>query len=187
MNKALRFITFSITMHRMPTKNPRLTITLQPSLAAQLRRLSELTGNSQSALIADLLSGSGPVFDRLIQVLEAAEAAKGAMKGRITGEMEAAQSKIEGAMGIVMENFDLFTGSLLDEAEAVGRRARQGHAKAGRGGRGGTPPTPLSNRGVRFDTEEAKSTIKSKGYAVSGLAGAQTRKVAQKRARKAAP
>ena len=56
----------------MATKNPRLTITLQPSLAAQLRRLSELTGNSQSSLIAELLEGSGPVFDRMIKVMEAA-------------------------------------------------------------------------------------------------------------------
>ena len=170
----------------MPTKNPRLTITLQPSLAAQLRRLSELTGNSQSALIADLLSGSGPVFDRLIQVLEAAEAAKGAMKGRITGEMEVAQSKIEGAMGIVMENFDLFTGSLLDEAEAVGRRARQGHAKAGRGGRGGTPPTPLSNRGVRLDPKTRKTHSKSKAYEVPLSKSEQSQKQAKKPTKKGA-
>ena len=60
----------------MATKNPRLTITLTPSLAAQLRRLSELTGNSQSSLIAELLDGSGPVFDKMIQVLEAAAIAK---------------------------------------------------------------------------------------------------------------
>ena len=59
----------------MPAKNPRLTITLQPVLAAQLRRLSELTGNSQSALIAELLEGSEPIFTRMIQVLEAAEQA----------------------------------------------------------------------------------------------------------------
>ena len=60
----------------MPAKNPRLTITLQPTLAAQLRKLSELTGNSQSSLIGDLLEGSGPVFDRMIKVMEAAKTAK---------------------------------------------------------------------------------------------------------------
>ena len=76
----------------MPAKNPRLTITLQPSLA-QLRKLSELTGNSQSGLIGDLLEGSGPVFDRLIQVLEAAQTAKDSMRGKLTQEMGAAQSQ----------------------------------------------------------------------------------------------
>ena len=148
-------------MHRMPAKNPRLTITLQPSLAVQLRRLSELTGNSQSGLIADLLTGSGPVFDRMIQVLEAAQTAKEAMRGKLAEDMEAAQTKIEGALGMAMEGLDLFSGSLLEEAEAVSRRARQGHARAGRGGRGGTPPTPLSNRGVR-STHNATKAIAGK-------------------------
>ena len=113
----------------MPTKNPRLTITLEPSLAAQLRTLSELTGNSQSSLIAELLQGSGPVFDRLIQVLQAAKTAKEAMRGKLVADMEDAQSKMEGAFGIAMEGFDQLTGSLLDEAEAVTRRARKGALK----------------------------------------------------------
>ena len=75
----------------MTTKNPRLTITLQPSLAAQLSKLSELTGNSQSSLIADLLDGSEPVFARLIDVLTAAKAAKLTMKGKLAQDMEDAQ------------------------------------------------------------------------------------------------
>ena len=80
----------------MPAKNPRLTITLQPSLAAQLRKLSELTGNSQSSMIGELLEGSGPVFDRMIQVLEAAKKAKEAMRGRLADDMEQAQANVEG-------------------------------------------------------------------------------------------
>ena len=139
----------------MPAKNPRLTITLQPSLAAQLRKLSELTGNSQSALIGDLLEGTGPVFDRMIQVLEAAKTAKESMRGKLADDMEQAQSKMEGALGVVLEGFDQFTGSLLDEAEAVTRRARRkgpaSGARAPAGGLGAAAPTPISNRGVRSD------------------------------------
>jgi len=141
----------------MPTKNPRLTITLQPSLAAQLRTLSELTGNSQSSLIADLLDGSGPVFDRMIQVLRAAKTAKEAMKGKLVADMEDAQSKMEGALGLAMEGFDLFTGSLLDEAEAVTRRARKVPAA-----RGAAAPTPISNRGVRSDPRATKEIAHSR-------------------------
>jgi len=141
----------------MPTKNPRLTITLHPSLAAQLRTLSELTGNSQSSLIADLLDGSGPVFDRMIQVLQAAKTAKEAMKGKLVADMEEAQTKMEGALGIAMDGFDLFTGSLLDEAEAVTRRARRVKAGASHGARGAVAPTPISNRGVRLDPKATKS------------------------------
>lgn len=146
----------------MPTKNPRLTITLQPTLAAQLRTLSELTGNSQSSLIAELLEGSGPVFDRMIQVLQAAQTAKEAMRGKLVADMEAAQDKMEGALGIALDGFDSFTGSLLDEAEAVTRRARRGPALRGGNGRGAAAPTPLSNRGVRLDPRATKDIAQSR-------------------------
>ena len=146
----------------MPAKNPRLTITLQPSLAAQLRKLSELTGNSQSGLIGELLEGSGPVFDRLIQVLEAAKTAKESMRGKLTDDMDAAQSKIEGAMGIALESFDQFTGSLFDDAEAVTRRARRGPAPRGGSGLGAAAPTPISNRGVRYDPKATKTIAQSR-------------------------
>ena len=146
----------------MPAKNPRLTITLQPSLAAQLRKLSELTGNSQSALIADLLEGTGPVFDRMIQVLEAAKTAKESMRGKLADDMEHAQSKMEGALGLVLEGFDEFTGSLLDEAEAVTRRARRGPAVRGVSGPGAAAPTPISNRGVRYDPKATKNIAQSR-------------------------
>ena len=143
-------------------QNPRLTITLEPSLAAQLRTLSELTGNSQSSLIAELLQGSGPVFDRLIQVLQAAKTAKEAMRGKLVADMEDAQSKMEGAFGIAMEGFDQLTGSLLDEAEAATRRARKGALKGEGSGRGAAAPTPISNRGVRLDPLATKDIAQSR-------------------------
>ena len=146
----------------MPTKNPRLTITLQPSLAAQLRRLSELTGNSQSAVISELLQGSGPVFDRLIAVLEAAKTAKASMRGKLVEDMERAQAQVEGALGMALDGFDQFTGSLLDEAEAVTRRARRGPATRGATGRGAAQPTPISNRGVRLDPLATKDIAQSR-------------------------
>ena len=62
----------------MPTKNPRLTMTLTPTTAAQHRRLSELTGSSQASLISELLEGRSS-FSKLIHVLEAAHLAKGQM------------------------------------------------------------------------------------------------------------
>ena len=150
----------------MPAKNPRLTITLEPSLAAQLRKLSELTGNSQSSLIGELLEGSGPVFDRMIQVLEAAKTAKESMRGKLADDMEQAQAKMEGALGVVLEGFDQFTGSLLDEAEAVTRRARRkgpaSGARAPAGGLGAAAPTPISNRGVRSDPIATKTIAQSR-------------------------
>ena len=127
-----------------------------------MRKLSELTGNSQSAIIGDLLDGSGPVFDRLIQVLEAAKTAKDSMKGKLANDLEQAQGKMENALGIVMAGFDEFTGSLLDEAEAVTRRARTAPAKRGHSGHGAAAPTPISNRGVRLDPIATKKIAQSR-------------------------
>lgn len=174
----------------MPAKNPRLTITLQPSLAAQLRKLSELTGNSQSALIGDLLEGTGPVFDRMIQVLEAAKTAKESMRGKLADDMEQAQSKMEGALGVVLEGFDQFTGSLLDEAEVVTRRARRKGAASGArapsGGLGAAAPTPLSNRGVRSDPKPSETQAKTTTSAVLLQKSERVEKPAQKWAAKGA-
>jgi hypothetical protein len=148
----------------MATKKPRLTITLQPALSAQFRKLSELTGNSQSSLIADLLEGSEPVIARVIQVLEAAEVAKQSLSGKLTGDMERAQAQVEGALEIAMHGFKDFTGSMIEEAEAVTKKApRKGHASAAQAPSeepGEASPTPISNRGVRLDPNTTKTIAK---------------------------
>lgn len=147
----------------MPTLNPRLTITLEPMLATQLRRLSELTGNSQSKLIAEILEGSTEVFARLIQVLEAAEIAKGSIKGKAAEDMKHAQQRMEAQFGLLLDDWDKGTGALLEEAEKVPRRTRAGGlARAAR------PPaaavvTPLSNRGVRSDPKKVKNVTRTRG------------------------
>lgn len=157
----------------MPAKNPRLTITLQPTLAAQLRRLSELTGNSQSSLIAELLEGSTPVFDRMITLLEAAHQAKEAMRGQVVEGLDDAQSKLEKQLGLALDTWDTAAAPLLDQMEAIQRRAkaparaargpRSAGAQAGRKGAAGKVSTPLSNRGVRSTPDKPKKSTKSRG------------------------
>ena len=124
-------------MHYMTTSNPRLTITLTPSLAACLRRLSEVTGSSQSRIISDLLEGSVPVFERIIETIELAKVASASIRGKLASDMQLAQSRIESQLGMVYDELDGVTDSLLDAAEVVKRRARR-------------ESTPMSNRGVSF-------------------------------------
>ncbi|MDN4592310.1 hypothetical protein DBA29_27980 [Xenophilus aerolatus] len=162
-------------MHSMPAKNPRLTITLNPTLAATLRRLSELTGNSQSAVIGELLEGSEQVFAKIIRVLEAAEKAKAEVKGRAAANLEEAQGRMEAQLQLVMGEFDEYTGSLLADVEEVSRRARKGSAsqqvEGGRGDGGqrsarrppATVATPPSNRGVRNDPRTPKKPSRTRG------------------------
>lgn len=145
----------------MPTPNPRLTITLEPSTAAQLRRMSELTGNSQSSMISELLSQSAPVFDRLITVLEAAEVAKAAAREEAAEKLERAQGKIEKQLGLMLDWMDDSARPLIDHAEKVKRRARRRTAVDECAARppaaGGAPATPPSNRGVRSDPKKGKN------------------------------
>lgn len=151
----------------MPAKNPRLTITLPPALHATLRRLSELTGNSQSALIGELLEGSVPVLERTCVVLAAAKEAKDAIRGKLADDMEAAQAKIEQQLGLALGEFDQFTGDLLADVEQVkrkaARRAPGGMPRGARAGASAAQSTPLSNRGVRSTPKKAKKSTGTRG------------------------
>lgn len=154
-------------MHRMPTKNPRLTVTLQPATSAQLAELSRLTGDSQSAIIADILEKSAPVFDRVIRVLSAAEEAKAELKGRMASDLDKAQAKIERQLGLALAGLDEYTGSLLDEVEAVRRRARRAPADGKRSAAAGARrarSTPPSNRGVRSTANPLKKAKATQRY-----------------------
>ncbi len=157
----------------MPAKNPRLTITIEPQLAEQLRRLSELTGNSQSALISELLEGSSVVFSRLIKVLEAAREAREAFRGALADDLEEAQGKIEHRLGLTLQMADEQLQK-IEGRERAERFERELVERAGiqrRAGRGaGSPPaprrqkvTPVSNRGVRSTKQTGKTVSGAKG------------------------
>ena len=53
------------------------------------------------------------MFDRMIQVMEAAKTAKESMRGRIAGDIEQAQARLEEGLGMALEGFDQWTGSCL--------------------------------------------------------------------------
>lgn len=151
----------------MPTKNPRLTITMTPALSAQLRRLSELTGNSQGSLIAELLETSGPVFERLINLLEAAKEAKHEMQDSFRADLAAAQTKVEAQLGLSLETLDTATRPLLEQVEKIRRRARRGGVVKAQPSRAAAPKlgvsTPISNRGVRLKVKTSNPPVKAGG------------------------
>lgn len=135
----------------MPAKNPRLTITLKPSTAAVLRRMSELTGNSQSALISELLEANEPVFERLALVLQAAKDAKATLNEEMASGLQQAEQRLEEQLGLVLETMNTATAPILEAAERVQRRGRR-DARSAPADRAAAPSTPMSNRGVRSRT-----------------------------------
>lgn len=142
----------------MPTKNPRLSVTFEPSFAARLRRLSELSGSSQGALVAELLQGASPVIDRLITLMEAAKDVRAELSGNLVADMEVAQARVEAQLGLALEDFDVVNASILDEAERIKRRgASGGMRKRATGGAPVLAPTPMSNRGVRSSKKTSRT------------------------------
>lgn len=123
----------------MPTVNPRITITLTPAVATVLRELSKLAGNSQSAIVGELLEMSLPVFERVVTALKAAAAIQESAKTEIAAGLERAQGKLEDQMGLMLGDMDETLRPLLEQAEKIARRgaAAVGAASNGR------PSTPV--------------------------------------------
>jgi predicted DNA-binding protein len=143
----------------MQTPNPRVSITLKPSSYAQLKELSRLTGNSQSALIAEIIEQSAPVFARIIVVLNAAQTAKQGALDRVIGDMEKAQLRVEKHLGILVDDFEVTGAAVAEGLEHIARRggrAVSGDAQAAPGAGRRTRPTPISNRGVRSTDKPQK-------------------------------
>lgn len=137
----------------MPTKNPRLSITFKPSFIARLRRLSELTGSSQGALAAEFLEGAVPAIDRLIRLIEAAQGAKADVLEKLQSDLEKAQGRVEAQLGIVLEDADKITSTLLDQAESIPRRGGRAVMRKRSAPLVASLVTPPSNRGVRSTTK----------------------------------
>lgn len=130
-----------------PMKNPRITITLKPEVHAIIKELSRLNDESQSAIIGSMLEHVSPVLTRMVSIMQAAEQAKDAVRGRLVGDMEAAQAKVEKSLGIVMAEFEAMEQPFLDLFDDVKRRAPKAAA------------TPPSNRGVRSHTKNTSNQV----------------------------
>lgn len=138
----------------MPATSPRVTVTLTPAVATALRRMSELAGNSQSAIVGEILEQSAPMFERVVKVLEAANRLKQSSErereriaASIADDLEAAQVRLETQLGLQLDDLDRRAGDLADQAERVERRGVGERAeRAPR--RPDAASTPMSNRGV---------------------------------------
>jgi hypothetical protein len=135
----------------MPTLNPRITITLTPAVAAVLKEMSQLTGNSQSAIVGDLLQSSQPVLERIVLTLRAASTIQQEAAKEIASGMHRAQTKLEKQFDLALGTMDEGIRPLLEEAEKIKRRS--GRAGGGvalaapvpaRSARAGSTPVPVT-------------------------------------------
>lgn len=113
-----------------------------------------------------------PVFQRVIDTIEAAKLASAEIRGRLANDMGKAQERMEQQLGLVMGEFDAATTPLLEGVETVKRRGRKGTGRATASVSAATAPatgdrlrasvTPPSNRGVRSTANPRKTTEKAK-------------------------
>jgi hypothetical protein len=141
----------------MPTLNPRLTVTLTPAVAAVMKRMSDLTGNSQSAIVGELLEETRPIFERMVLVMQVAKDVKGKVKSDLIASMEGVQNRLEKQLGLLEPLMQQETDSFLDQAEKVTRRGATALADAPRR----AAATPMSNRGVTPHAKQANKTART--------------------------
>ncbi len=115
----------------MPTLNPRISVTLTPATAAVLRELSNLNGESQSAIVGQLVEMSAPVLERVVAAMHAASTIQASAKAEIASGLERAQGKLEDQFQSLLGEMDETMRPLMEAAEGVTRRTTSGVA-AGR-------------------------------------------------------
>ena len=143
----------------MPAANPRISVTLTPSMDAILKRLSDVSGQSKSSIVAELLETSQPVFERMAVILETAKTATQEAKERMASNLEEAHLKLVEQAGVIGDLFEEQTADLVGELEQIGRRKGKSAARGAReDGAAATPASRIVRGGIRKALAEAQST-----------------------------
>jgi hypothetical protein len=148
----------------MTTSNPRVHVTLSPSLDAVVSRFAAVQRTSKSDVLRELVEAAAPALARAVALMEAASRAKPEMLRGMAAAMAQAQARIEGIVEGSMGTLEV-QADLVEQAESVrGRRPRRTGASRGAavvdakgaspgGARSATQDPPPSNRGVRHPSK----------------------------------
>lgn len=149
----------------MPTVNPRVNVTLSPSLDSLVTRLAAVERVSKSMVLRELLESAVPALSAAVAMMEAAKGASAEARERMLKDMEATLQAARGVEHLALMTASSAQRDMVGEAEAIkGRRPARGTraspALAGveRVPRVGRPVVnrpkqpkrpPVSNRGVK--------------------------------------
>ena len=135
----------------MPTKNPRVNVTLSPSLDALVARMAGHQRLSKSQVLRELLESAEPALQRAAALMDAASQATAAVKERLGSSLSAAQDQAEANLAHQLAHLDAATADVVTTAQAVrGRRPPRAPAAVPVGARSRKPSDPpSSNRGVK--------------------------------------
>jgi hypothetical protein len=161
----------------MPTRNPRVNVTLPQHHFEVITRLAQLQGRSRSAVIAELLDAAIPVLERVVVVGESAVRAQVVAREELRDSFASAEAAILPHVTAAMDQLDM----LLGPGPATDHAPRQGWApplrlsanerseppRSRRRSSGGTAldPRPVT-RGSGWGSGDAKSAGTSGGKRV---------------------
>lgn len=140
----------------MPTVNPRVNVTLSPSLDSLVGRLAALQRVSKSNVLRELLETAAPALSRAVALMEAAARSKPEVLHGLARSLDRSQNAAEALLDGMLSQVDR-ASDLVGQAEAVrgkrpARARRQAAAQTG-GGAAAAPlapkDPPASNRGVK--------------------------------------
>lgn len=129
----------------MPAVNPRIQVSLKPSLHAVIKRLSEATGNSMSSLVSEFLEPNEQLFQRMALVIEAAASVRSDVRTKVAGNLMQVQDEIESKLGLSHELVSDAADSLFEVADLFGRRDADAPARRYEDGRGGGAEVGVSS------------------------------------------
>lgn len=146
----------------MATKNPRITITLNPHQHRVLQSISTTTGQPMSAFVVEMLGSAMPTIERMAVTFQKIKSAQYETRSRYLETIDEAQSAIEPVVMQALGQFDLFLGRLGEAAEVL--------ADSGAAGTGCTASDPRTNRG---DTPLEGKRLKASSRKASGPVSAK--------------
>ena len=126
----------------MPTKNPRMSVVLSPALAATLAALSEETGDSASSLVRGLLEQVEPALQRMLQLVRAANQAKGQIGAGVGESLKRVVHDLEDSLAVADSRTHRVVRDLVEAAEKV-----EGRRRGAGGGAARAAPPPVQTPG----------------------------------------
>lgn len=139
----------------MPTKNPRITITLDTTTYETLARLSAVGGDSMSRIVTGFLSVCVPSMERMVLVMERAKMAPKEARAGLEAAIASIEAQVLPAMVERLEQQDLFLDQVVREATAAAIAAAAGTSSALRGTE--PVPAPLDPRPVTRGSGRVKT------------------------------
>lgn len=107
----------------MPTINPRINVTLSPSLYGMVGELAKYQRVSRSMVLRELLEASEPALAQVVAMMRAAEDMTEAAKSRLLTDMDSALVKLEATKDQALALAAGATADLVAQAESIrGRR-----------------------------------------------------------------